>query len=300
MICKLSASAKTTPMKSLFRFSFFPLLAVILLGNHSAALADVSTALLAMEDQQNPLLLVNTSQGEIYIELFPAETPENSANFLALAAGEVEILNSDSSSSSRPRYFNGMRFHRVIPGFVIQAGSPAYQPLGEPSEVLADEINADFLGLDQLSVLNPDGSVNETLNIGSQSDFEQQILIPLYGKMNISTASELLSRQYDVLSQLQSLTIKQAYENLGYRYNSNQSSRRVSRGVLALANSGPDSNGPEFFIALADADWLSGKHTVIGKVVEGLNVVDTIGVTAIDATAFSRLSTLIYSVRRAN
>ena len=72
------------------------------------------------------------------------------------------------------------------------------------------------------------------------------------------------------------------------------------RGTLALANSGPDSNGPEFFIALSDADWLSGRHTVIGNVVEGLEVVDQIGLTAVDPQLSSRRSAVIYSLRRLN
>ncbi len=67
---------------------------------------------------------------------------------------------------------------------------------------------------------------------------------------------------------------------------------------MALANAGPDGNGPEFFISLADADWLTGKHTVIGKVVEGMDVADNIGNTPVDALRFSRRSAVIYAIRR--
>lgn len=285
---------------ALSRFKLALSIALLLVTAHNTVLADIDSALMAMESQQNPLLLLNTSQGEIYLELFPAEAPKNTANFIALAEGEIEIIDSESNTRYTPRYFNGMRFHRVVPGFVIQAGSPAYHPLGAPAEVLPDEINADSLGLDQLPALNPDGSFNEMLNIGSKADFDSAILEPLYEKLGIDNPSTLLARQQDVLAQLQQLTVKEVYENQGYRYNSDYSGRKVSRGVLAMANSGPDSNGPEFFISLNDADWLTGKHTVIGKVVEGLEVVDTIGGTAIEAEEFSRLSTLIYSIRRAN
>lgn len=284
----------------LSRFRLKLALSLFFVVGHNAALADVNSALMAMESQQNPLLLLSTSQGEIYLELFPAEAPKNTANFIALAEGEVEIINSDTNARYTPRYFNGMRFHRVIPGFVIQAGSPAYHALGAPDELLADEINADFLGLDRLPVINPDGSFNEMLNISDKEDFNSNILKPLYDTLGIDSPSTLMNRQQDVLEALQQLTVKQAYENQGYRYNSENSSRRVSRGTLALANSGPNSNGPEFFISLDEADWLTGKHTVIGKVVEGLDVIDTIGNTAIEATEFSRLSTLIYSIRRVN
>lgn len=275
-------------------------LALLLFTSHSTVLADANSARLAMENALNPLLLISTSRGELYLELFPDEAPNNTANFIALAEGEIEIRDSESNASYMPRYFNGMRFHRVIPGFVIQAGSPAYHSLGAPSELLADEINADYLGLDQLPVLNPDGSFNTMLNITAKADFDAEILKPLYAKMGIDNPASLLARQQDVLEQLQQLTVKSAFENQGYRYNGDYPSRKISRGVLALANSGPNSNGAEFFISLSDAHWLTGKHTVIGKVVEGLDVMDAIGGTAIEATEFSRLSTLIYSIRRVN
>ena len=276
------------------------LLAFSLLASLHTAIADTSTALLAMEDPQNPLVRISTSQGEIYLELFPAEAPRNVENFIALAEGEKEFTNPDTDELVQARYYNGMRFHRVVPGFIIQAGSPAFNPLGLQVNLLDDEINADALGLDQISALNADGSFADVLNIESKPDFHKEILTPLYSQRNITDVEAVLSRQYQVLEALQDLSVKSVYENQGYRYDDSLESRGIVRGTVALANSGPDSNGPEFFISLTDAKRLTGKYTVIGKVVEGLEVMDSIGGTAIDPDQFSRLSTLIYSVRKAN
>ena len=276
------------------------LLILSLLASLNTALADTSTALLAMEDPQNHLVRMSTSQGEMYLELFPLEAPNNVENFIALANGEKEFKNQSTGEPIQARYYNGMRFHRVVPGFIIQAGSPANNPLGLQVNLLNDEINADALGLDQISALNSDGSFADVLNIESKQDFHEEILTPLYAQQNITDVEAVLNRQYQVLEILQGLSVKSVYENQGYRYDDSLPSRPIERGTLAIANSGPDSNGPEFFISLTAAEWLSGKYTVIGKVIEGQEVMDSIGNTAIDPSQFSSLSTLIYSVRKAN
>ena len=272
----------------------------VALAASTHVLADAQSARLAMENAQNPLLLIASSAGEIYIEMLPNEAPENVRHFIALAEGEVEIIDAATATSFKPRYFDGMRFHRVLADFIIQAGSSAYHPLGAPGVPLADEINADSLGLDQMPIMHPDGSFHRSLNIGNKADFEEQILKPLYQRMNIRTAEELFNRQGDIVRELQQMSVKRAFENQGFRYRTTNPTRSISRGIVALANQGPDSNSAEFFISLADADWLSGKYTVIGKVVEGLPVSDSIGRVAIDPLRFSRTSTVINSISRVN
>lgn len=63
----------------------------------------------------------------------------------------------------------------------------------------------------------------------------------------------------------------------GYRFEDETNNGvRHERGVLSMANAGPNTNGSQFFITHIKTDWLDGKHTVFGKVVEGLNVVDAV------------------------
>ena len=264
------------------------------------AFSDVNSAMQVMENNSNPLMLLSTSLGDIYIELFKVEAPNNVDNFLALAHGEIEFTEKDSGNTFYPRYFDGMQFHRVIPNMLIQAGSPQYHPLGMPRRILADEINADVLGLGEQPVLNEFGEFNSLLNISDQSNFRDELLEPILQHLRIDSDSELTNRQYEIYDFIANLTIKQAYELGGYTYNSDLTTRRITRSIVALANSGPNSNGPEFFIATSDLPWLNGKHTVIGKVVEGMETVDAINRTEIDPLDPSRFATLIYSFRAVN
>jgi peptidyl-prolyl cis-trans isomerase B (cyclophilin B) len=63
----------------------------------------------------------------------------------------------------------------------------------------------------------------------------------------------------------------------GYKFEDEASNGvRHERGVLSMANAGPNTNGSQFFITHVATPWLDGKHTVFGKVVEGLDAVDSV------------------------
>ncbi|MDO8425774.1 MAG: peptidylprolyl isomerase [bacterium] len=63
----------------------------------------------------------------------------------------------------------------------------------------------------------------------------------------------------------------------GYAFADEFNAHTVARGALAMANSGPNTNGSQFFIVTAEATpWLDGKHTVFGRVIAGMEVVDAI------------------------
>lgn len=134
----------------------------------------------------------NTPKGAILVKLTHDKTPGTVGNFVALAEGNLE---NKAKPQGQP-FFNGLKFHRVIPDFMIQGGDPQGTGTGGPGYKFEDEFHPD---------LNHD-----------------------------------------------------------------------TPGVLSMANSGPGSNGSQFFITHIATPWLDQKHTVFGNVVEGQDVVDAI------------------------
>lgn len=155
-------------------------------------------------------------------------------------------------------FYDGTTWHRVIPDFMIQGGDPFSKDqsqrtkhgTGGPGYQFEDEINAQSYGLDK------------------------QLLADAVGPAQAAQLPE----------EAKNMTLQQFYEAQGYRYTTSLESFPMQRGILAMANSGPDSNGSQFFIITAQSTPpLQGKHTPFGIVEAGMDVVDKISMVERDA-----------------
>ncbi|MDD2679300.1 MAG: peptidylprolyl isomerase [Candidatus Omnitrophica bacterium] len=138
------------------------------------------------------IVVLETDQGDIEIKLMPETAPKACENFTQLV---------------EKGYYNGLIFHRVIKGFMIQGGDPTGTGAGGESiwgKPFADEVSSDV-------------------------KFDQ-------------------------------------------------------RGILAMANAGPNTNGSQFFITTAACPWLNMRHTIFGKVIKGYEAVEKIENTPTNAS----------------
>lgn len=264
------------------------------------ALLTVSVALAQAApktEDPNPVYVIKTSMGSVHVEFLASEAPKTVANFIGLAEGTRAIKDPKTGEEVKRPFYDGLIFHRVIKDFMIQGGCPLGTGRGGPGYSFEDEINAVALGLDRIKVLDDKGRPHPSLLVRSERDFQRVIMGPLFREMKITSQEQLNARKAEVQRRLADLTVMEAFENQGYRYNTKLQSRPLKRGVLAMANSGPNTNGSQFFINMVDTPWLNGKHTVFGRVVKGMDVVDKIGLTPVGEGAKPVEDVKIVSIR---
>lgn len=124
---------------------------------------------------------IETTLGDIQAELYAKDAPKTVENFVALA---------------NKKFYDGIIFHRVIPGFMVQTGDPTGTGMGGPGYQFKDEFSPTL--------------------------------------------------------------------------------RHDKAGILSMANSGPNTNGSQFFITVAPTPWLDNHHSVFGCVTSGMDVVEKI------------------------
>ncbi len=125
---------------------------------------------------------LETNKGTIVLEIYTGQMPITAGNFVKLV---------------KEGFYDGVIFHRVINGFMIQGGDPTGTGTGGPGYEIKDEF--------------------------SGTDLDNNL-----------------------------------------------------RGTISMANAGPNTGGSQFFINLMDNNFLNGKHPVFGKVIEGMDIVDSI------------------------
>lgn len=148
------------------------------------------------EEIGRPIVVFDTTLGVFEAELYAEECPETVWNFINLAEGRQQTDRGEN-------FYDGLTFHRVIEGFMIQGGCPLGSGTGGPGYRFEDELDPS---------LSHDG-----------------------------------------------------------------------KGVLSMANAGPGTNGSQFFVTLDATPHLDGRHSVFGKVMKGLDVVEKIGAVKTDA-----------------
>jgi peptidyl-prolyl cis-trans isomerase A (cyclophilin A) len=87
---------------------------------------------------------LHTNRGDIRIQLFPNHAPKTVANFVELAEGSREWQDPKSGKPSTAPFYDGLAFHRVISGFMIQGGCPLGTGTGGPGYTFNDEIHPEL------------------------------------------------------------------------------------------------------------------------------------------------------------
>lgn len=134
---------------------------------------------------------LHTNYGDIRVNLFGNHAPKTVKNFVGLATGETEWKHPATGVSSKDKLYDGVVFHRIIPGFMIQGGDPLGTGTGGPGFQFDDEINPelDFTEPYMLAMANA-GQVGGHGTNGSQFFITVGATTWLQGKHSIFGAVE--------------------------------------------------------------------------------------------------------------
>lgn len=97
-----------------------------------------------MSDVTQTFATLHTNHGDIRIELFPNHAPKTVKNFVGLAEGTQEWKDAKAGTMTTRPFYDGLIFHRVISGFMIQGGCPLGTGTGGPGYRFADEIHPEL------------------------------------------------------------------------------------------------------------------------------------------------------------
>ncbi|MGN6300978.1 MAG: peptidylprolyl isomerase [Angustibacter sp.] len=87
---------------------------------------------------------LHTNKGDINVTLFPDHAPNTVRNFVGLADGTKEWKDADTGETKTQPFYDGLTFHRIIPGFMIQGGCPRGDGRGGPGYTFDDEIHPEL------------------------------------------------------------------------------------------------------------------------------------------------------------
>ena len=229
------------------------------------------------EENGKVKILMLTSMGEIELELDSNLAPITVDNFVGLAMGTKEFRDPNTREMTTGHFYDGLIFHRVIKDFMIQGGCPLGTGTGGPGYQFEDET------FERGAVIT--GIVNDDQ---TASVVYSQMIMPYF--QNISEhGTEPNMDLYQIIVECQNaqsfspmfgrdISFYETITGLGPVYGQGEMKAIVEYSTIAMANSGPNTNGSQFFIVTNrdGTPWLNGRHTVFGRVTRGMDVVHAI------------------------
>jgi peptidyl-prolyl cis-trans isomerase A (cyclophilin A) len=225
-----------------------------------------------------PLATIETGMGTIKIELWPDKAPKTVGNFTGLANGTKEWTDPQTGVKTIKPFYDGLIFHRVIKDFMIQGGCPLGSGSGGPGYKFEDETYE--RGEEIAGEIKDDDTallVFQTVFLpylqaggGDRTKLDKDIMDITDACMKNNNGSAIMAHPVEYYIE------KTNFQGKVYRQG--KILAPVAYGTIAMANSGPNTNGSQFFIVTKKdgTPWLDGKHTVFGKVIEGMDVVHKI------------------------